>query len=88
MAIPNATKAISWFDYLHYNVHMRLSQRQTTKGYLSILLDAKWQWAHDAGRYNGYTKDGILVDILDLLDCNVLDSVMELAMKERRNLTK
>lgn len=49
MAIPNTTKAISWLDYLSYNANMRLAQRQTTKGYLSILLDAKWRWAQDTG---------------------------------------
>ena len=43
MATGNTTKAISRFNYLPYNVHMRLAQRQTTKGDLPILLDAKWR---------------------------------------------
>lgn len=82
MAIPNTTKAISWLDYLSYNANMRLAQCQTTKHDLPILLDAKWLWAQDIGHYRDYTKDDILVDILDLLDCNGLDSVTELAMEE------
>ena len=77
-----------WTDYLSHNVYMRLAQCQTTKGDLPILLNAKWQWAQDTGKYNGYTKEDILVDILDLLDCNGLDSVTELTMEEWRNLTK
>lgn len=88
MATANTIKTISWLDYLPYNVRLRLVQCQTTKGDLSILLDAKWQWAQDTGHYNGYTKDDILTDILDLLDCNGLNSVTELTMEECRNLTK
>lgn len=38
----NKTNAVSWFDYLPYNVHMRLTQCQTTKAELPMLLDAKW----------------------------------------------
>ena len=49
MTKTNATKTISWLDYLPYNVRLRLTQRQTTKGDLPILLDAKWQWAQDTG---------------------------------------
>lgn len=79
---------ISWLDYLSYNVRLRLAQCQTTKGDLSMLLDAKWQWAQDTGKYNGYTKEDILVDILDLLDCNGLDSVTELTQEEWNNLVK
>ena len=78
----------SWLDYLPYDVHVRLAQCQTTKDDLPILLDAKWRWVQDTGHYNGYTKEDILVDILDLLDCNGLDSVTELTMEEWRNLTK
>lgn len=33
-------------------------------------------------------KEDALVDILDLLDCNGLDSVTQLTMEEWRNLTK
>ena len=42
MTKTNTTKAISWLDYLPYNVHVRLAQCQTTKVDLPILLDAKW----------------------------------------------
>lgn len=84
----NKTSAVSWLDYLPYNVRLRLAQCQTTKGDLAILLDAKWQWAQDTGHYRGHTKDDILVGILDLLDCNGLDSVTELTIEEWRNLTK
>ena len=79
---------VTWFNYLPYNVRLRLVECRTTKTDLPILLDAKWQWAYDTGRYNGYTKEDILVDILDLLDCNGLDSVTELTIEEWRNLTK
>ena len=88
MTTTDTTKVISWLDYLPYNVRLRLVQYQTTKGDLSILLDAKWQWAQDTEHYRGYTKDGILVDILDLLDCNGLDNVTELTIEKWRNLTK
>ena len=71
-----------------YNVRLRLAQCQTIKDDLRILLDAKCQWAQDTGHYNGYTKDDMLVDILDLLDCNGLDSVTELIIEEWRNLVK
>lgn len=84
----NKTNTISWLDYLPYNVYMRLAQCQTIKGDLPILLDAKLQWTQDTGHYNGYTKEDILADILDLLDCNGLDSVTELTIEEWRNLTK
>ena len=67
---------------------MRLVQCQTIKDDLSILLDAKCRWAQDTGYCNGYTKEDILSDILDLLDCNGLDSVTELTMEEWRNLVK
>lgn len=88
MTTASTTKAISWLDYLPYNVRLRLVQCQTTKGDLSILLDAKWQWAQDTWHYSGYTKEDLLADILDLLDCNGLDSVTELTMEEWRNLVK
>ena len=88
MATANTTKEISWLDYLPHNVYMRLAQCQTTKVDLPILLNAKWQWAQDTGRYRGHTKDDILVDILDLLDCNELNSVTQLTIEEWRNLTK
>ena len=88
MDTANTTKAISWLDYLPYNVRLRLAQCQTTKGDLSILLDAKWQWAQDTGHYSGYTKEDLLDDILELLDCNGLDDVIVLTMEEWRNLTK
>lgn len=88
MTKTNTTKAISWLDYLPYNIRLRLVECQTTKDDLSILLNAKWQWAQDTGHYKGHTKDDILVDILDLLDCNGLNSVTELTMEEWRNLTK
>lgn len=42
MTTANTIKTISWLDYLPYNVRLRLVQCQTTKGDLSILLDAKW----------------------------------------------
>lgn len=88
MTINNNTNTVSWLDYLPHNVHLRLAQFQTTKGDLPILLDAKWRWAQDAGHCNGYTKEDMLADILDLLDCNGLDSVTELTMKEWRDLVK
>ena len=88
MTTNNTTSTISWFDYLPYNVRLRLAQCQTIKGDLPILLNAKWQWAQDTGHYNGYTKEDMLADILDLLDCNGLDSVTELTIEEWRNLTK
>lgn len=88
MSKINTIKAISWLDYLPYNVHVCLAQCQTTKSYLPILSDAKWQWAQDTGHYRGYTNDDILIDILDLLDCNGLDSVTQLIIEEWRNLTK
>lgn len=84
----NKINTVSWFDYLPYNVHVRLAQCQTTKADLFILLDAKWQWAQDTGHYNGCTKEDILTDILDLLDCNRLDIVIELTMEEWKNLVK
>ena len=77
-----------WTDYLSHDVYMRLSNCRTTKNDLSVLIDAKWQWAQDTERYDGYTKEDALVDILDLLDCNGLDSVTELTIEEWRNLTK
>ena len=46
------------------------------------------QWAQDTWHYNGYTKEDMLADILDLLDCNGLDNVTELTMEEWRNLVK
>ena len=79
---------ISWFDYLPHNVYMRLAQCQTIKNDLPILLNAKWQQVQDTGHYNGYTKEDFLSDILDLLDCNGLDSVTELTIEEWRNLVK
>ena len=72
----------NWLDYLHYNVRLRLIQCQTTKDDLSILLDAKWQWAQDTGHYNGYTKADFLSDILDLLNDNGLGNVTGLTMEE------
>ena len=53
-----------------------------------MLLDAKWKWVQDTGRYNSNIKEDILVDILDLLDFNGLNGVMEFTMEEWRNLTK
>ena len=88
MTTNNKNITVSWFDYLSYNVRLRLEQSQTTKGDLPILLYAKWQCAQDTGHYNGYTKEDILADILNLLDCNDLDSVTELTIEEWRNLTK
>ena len=88
MTANNKTNTVSWIDYLPYNVHVRLAQCQITKADLPILLDAKWQWAQDTGHYNGYIKEDILSDILDLLDCNGLDSVTELTMEEWKNLVK
>ena len=38
-----------------------------------MLLDAKWKWVQDTGRYNSNIKEDILVDILDLLDFNGLN---------------
>ena len=88
MTTNNKTSIVSWPDYLPYNVRLRLAQCQTIKDDLPILLDAKWKWAQDTGYYNGYTKEDILVDILDLLDCNGLDNVTELTMEELSNLVK
>ena len=75
MPTNNNINTVSWLDYLPYNVRLRLAQRQTTKGDLPILLDAKWQWAKDTGHYNEYTKENMLSDILNLLDCNGLNSI-------------
>lgn len=72
----NKISAESWLDYLSYNVHLRLAQRQTTKD----VFNSKWRWTH----YNRYTKENMLADILDLIDCNVT----ELTMEEWRNLVK
>ena len=88
MTTNNKNNTISWLDYPPYNVRLRLAQCQTTKGDLSILLDAKWQWVQDTGHYRGCSKDDILVDILDLLDCNGLNSITELTTEEWRNLVK
>ena len=88
MITNNKTNTVSWLDYLTYSVRLRLAQCQTTKDDLSILLDAKLQWEQDTGHYSGYTKEDLLVDILDLLDCNGLDSVTELTVEEWRNLVK
>lgn len=88
MITNNKNSTVSQIDYLPYNVRLRLAQRQTTKGDLPILLDAKWQWAQDTEHYNGYTKEDMLTDILDLLDCNGLDNVTELTINEWRSLTK
>ena len=88
MITNNKNNIVAWLDYLPHNVYMRLAQCQTIKEELSILLDAKWQWAQNEGRYNSYTKDDMLVDILDLLDCNGLEIVTELTIEEWRNLTR
>lgn len=88
MNTNNNTKTVSWLDYLPHNVYLRLAQCQTTKGDLSILLDAKCQWAQDTGHYRRHTKDDILVGILDLLDCNGVNNVTELTIEEWRSLTK
>ena len=77
-----------WTDYLPHAVYMRLANCQTTKGDLPILLGAKWQWAQDTGHYTGRTKEDLLVDILELLDCNGLDRVTELTMEEWNALVK
>lgn len=79
---------VSWLDYLPYNVRLRLAQCQTTKDDLPMLLNAKWKWAQDTGHYSGYTKDDLLADILDLLDCNGLENVTELTVEEWSNLVK
>lgn len=81
-------KIKSWTELLPYNVYNRLCNCCTHKADIPILLDARWQWAQDTGHYNGYTKEDMLVDILDLLDCNGLDSVTELTMEEWRSLIK
>ena len=78
----------TWTDYLPYSVLLRLTQCQTAKSDSPILLDAKCQQAQDTGHCRGYTKDDILADILDLLNCNGLDNVTELTMEEWRNLIK
>lgn len=88
MTTNNKTNAVSWLDYLPYNVRLRLAQCQTIKGDLPILLDAKWCWAQDTGHYNSCTKEDMLANILDLLDCNGLDNVTELTMEEWRDLVK
>lgn len=77
-----------WTYYLPYEVYLRLVECRTIKEDLPVLLHAKWQWAQDTGHYNGYIKEDILSDILDLLDCNGLDSVTELTMEEWKNLVK
>ena len=88
MTTNDDTNTVSWLDYLPYNVRLRLVQCQTTKGDLPVLLDAKWRQAQDTGHYNGYTKEDMLSDILDLLDCNGLGGVTELTIEEWRNLVK
>lgn len=77
-----------WIDYLPHAVYIRLANCQTTTGDLPTLLDAKWRWAQDTGHYNGCTKEDLLVDILDLLDCNGLDCVTELTQEEWDALVK
>lgn len=77
-----------WTDYLPNDIYMRLANCCTRKTDLPMLLDAKWKWVQDTGRYNGHTKEDILVDILDLLDCNGLDDVTELTQEEWNNLVK
>ena len=81
-------KVKEWEDYLPYNVRVRLEEGRTTKGDISILLDARQRWAQDTGYYNGYTKDDHLSDILYMLDCIGLESVSNLALEEWKNLTK
>ena len=88
MTTNNNTKTVSWIDYLPYNVRLRLTHCQTTKADLPILLNSRCRWAQDTGRYNGYKKEDILADILDLLDCNGLENVTELTVEEWRNLVK
>lgn len=88
MTTNNNINTVSWLDYLPWNVYLRLAQCQTTKDDLPILLNSRCRWVQDTGRYNGYTKEDILADILDLLDCNGLDSVTELTIEEWRNLVK
>lgn len=88
MTANNNTNTVFWPDYLSYNVRVRLAHCQTTNSDLLVLLEAKWQWAQDAGHYNEYTKENMLSDILDLLDCNGLNSITELTIEEWRNLTK
>lgn len=77
-----------WTEYLPCDVYGRLGECRTRKADLPILLEVKWQWAQDTGRYSGYTKEDVLVDILDLLDCNGLYSVTELTQEEWNNLVK
>lgn len=84
----NVSNNKHWTGYLSHDIYMCLAQCQTNKRDLPILLDAKWQWVQDTGRYNGYTKEDILVDILDLLDYNGLESVTELTIEEWKNLIK
>lgn len=43
-----------WTYYLPYEVYLRLAECRTIKEDLPVLLHAKWQWAQDTGRYNGY----------------------------------
>lgn len=77
-----------WTKYLPYAVYVRLGECRTRKADLPILLEAKWQWAQDTDHYGGYTKEDFLIEILDLLDCNGLDSVTELTQEEWNNLVK
>lgn len=77
-----------WTDYLPSNVFFRLCDYRTIKADLPILLDVKWRWAQNTGHYNEYTKEDMLADILDLLDCNGLEYVTELTVEEWNNLVK
>lgn len=88
MTINNNINTVSWLDYLPYDVRLRFAQCQTTKADLPILLNSRCRWVQDTGHYNGHTKEDILADILDLLDCNGLYSVTELTMEEWKNLVK
>ena len=77
-----------WTEYLPCTVYVRLGECRTKKTDLPILLEAKWKWAQDTGRYSDYTKEDFLVDILDLLDCNGLYSVTEFTHEEWNNLVQ
>ena len=88
MTTNNTINTVSWLDYLLYNVYMRLAQCQTIKADLPILLNSRCRWVQDTGRYNGYIKEDILADILNLLDSNGLGNVTELTMDEWKNLIK
>lgn len=61
----------NWLSKLPYDVLHRLEACCTKKSDLPYLVNAKWLDCKEKGRDKlGYTKEDVLVDVLDHLDCN------------------